>query len=307
VTATADTATEQTQGSRVLLGLAIAAITLGVVMRIWIATGGLGTLNADEAISGLMARALLDGDVEVFFWGQAYGGTLELVPLAASMALLGDQAGLTIVPLLEAAGIGVLTYLLARRRLPVALSLAVVGLAAVAPAAAVWFSTRPMLFYQPTMLLGLGALLLAERLVQRSAERSGSLDRWSWAGLGLLLGAGWWTSAQILFFAVPAIYWVIARRAVTSWRPVALAVGGAVVGALPWIVANLGSRGRSLRELPDGDGSYLDHLSAQVGRGWPMAVGLRRPFDESWIGGPLAPLLVIGAVALAVTAAVTFV
>jgi hypothetical protein len=305
VTATADVDTEHVERARrrIVLWFAVAAIAAGVAMRVWIATGVLGTLNADEAISGLMARALLDGDVDVFFWGQAYGGTLEVVPLAALMATVGDQAGLTVLPLVEAAGIGVLTYLLARRRLPMEWALAVVGLAAVAPAAAVWFSTRPMLFYQPAILLGLGALLLAERL----ADRVGQPDHWTWAALGLLLGLGWWTSTQILFFAVPAVYWVIARRAVTSWRPLLLATGGAVLGALPWIVANLTSRGRSLRELPEGDGSYLDHLVAQVERGWPMTFGLRRPFDESWLGGALTPLLVIAAIGAAVAVTVTFV
>jgi hypothetical protein len=160
-----------------------------------------------------------------------------------------------------------------------------------------------MLFYQPAIVCGLVAILLAEQLAD-----GGGTDRarrWRWVALGVAAGVGWWTSAQVLFFVVPAVWWVVTRRAVRSWRDAALAAAGAVAGAAPWVAYNLVNAGRSLRELPEGEGTYVDHVRAQLERGWPMTFGLRRPFDERWIvdgGGVLLALLavvVVGAVAIA--------
>ena len=68
-------------------------------------------------------------------------------------------------------------------------------------ASSVWFSTRAMLFYQPTIIFGLGAIIAAEQLAEDEQSDRGPHVRW--AVLGLLLGVGWWTSTQIVFFAVP--------------------------------------------------------------------------------------------------------
>ncbi|HEY3484206.1 MAG TPA: glycosyltransferase family 39 protein [Ilumatobacteraceae bacterium] len=283
----------------VLWVVAIVAIVAGAIGRLWISLGPLGVLNADEVVSGLMARALLDGDASAFFWGQSYGGAAEVVPMAIVMAVAGGSVAMTVIPLLEWAVIAVLVHRLARRRLEPAAALAVVGLVAVFPASAVWFSTRPMLFYQPVIICGLVALLLTERLAERRRH-------WvEWVAFGVALGLGWWTSAQVAFFAVPAVYWLLTRRAVRSWRDAAAAVGGTVVGALPWLITRV--RGTSGAALPEGDGSYADHLVAQLRRGWPMTFGARRPFDERWLIGGAGWVLALVCIAATVAVVVQFV
>jgi hypothetical protein len=42
-----------------------AALVVGAAMRVWILDSGLGTLESDEAIVGLMARHTLDGEFSV--------------------------------------------------------------------------------------------------------------------------------------------------------------------------------------------------------------------------------------------------
>ena len=49
-----------------LTGVAVAVLLVGLALRIWIVNGSLGTLNADETLSGVMARALLDGNPSTF-------------------------------------------------------------------------------------------------------------------------------------------------------------------------------------------------------------------------------------------------
>ena len=71
-----------------------------------------------------------------------------------------------------------------------------------------------MLFYQPTIIFGLGAIIAAEQLTEDEPSDRGRTVRW--AVLGLLLGRRWWTSTQIVFFAVPAIAWIVLKRAITT-------------------------------------------------------------------------------------------
>ncbi len=287
----------------VCLGVIVAAFAL----RVWIIRGPLGSVNSDEAITGLMARALLDGDFSTFYWQQQYGGTIEVIPMAALVATIGDRAAIVVLPLLESLVIGWLLLVVARRRLGGQLALATVALASIFPAASVWFTTRTMLFYQPVIIAGLGALAVAEQLAEDDIDERGRT--WRWVALGLLLGVGWWASTQVLFFAIPVVIWLAGRRALRSWRGPLLAVAGFAVGASPWLLHNLRTRAGSLRDLPGGQGSYVDHLRVQVEAGWPMSVGLRRPFDERWIvdgrGWLLATFAIIAAIAVVIAFART--
>ena len=284
----------------VLAGVAVAVLLVGMALRIWIVNGTLGTLNADETLSGTMARALLHGNPSTFYWGQHYGGTIELFPFAALIAALPDSLAIVVLPILESAVIAVLLYVIARRRLGGTAAAATVALASVLSASSVWFSTRAMLFYQPSMIAGLGAIIAAEQITEDQPSGRGRTVRW--AILGLLIGVGWWTSTQIVFFAAPAIGWIAWKRAVSGWRNPLVGLVAAVVGAAPWLADNLRTRGSSLRDLPGGTGGYVDHLVAQWERGWPMAFGLRRPFDERWILAGHGWLL--AAIAVAVSAGV---
>ena len=183
------------------MGVALAVLLVGLALRIWIVNGSLGTLNADETLTGTMARALLHGNPSTFYWGQNYGGTIELFPFAALIAVLPDSLAIVALPILESVVVGVLLFVIARRRLGTAAAACAVALASVLSASSVWFSTRAMLFYQPTMIAGLGAIIAAEQIAEDEPSERGRAVRW--AILGVLVGVGWWTSTQIVFFADP--------------------------------------------------------------------------------------------------------
>ena len=59
-------------------GIALVGL-LGIALRIWTYRSTLGIPNADEAVVGLMARHVLDGELTTFYWGQAYGGSQEVL------------------------------------------------------------------------------------------------------------------------------------------------------------------------------------------------------------------------------------
>ena len=78
---------------------------LGLAVRIWIMTGRLGAIDSDEAMTGLMARHVLDGEHRAFMWRLSYQGTIVTYPVAASFWLLGtSRVALELPFLLMSAG-----------------------------------------------------------------------------------------------------------------------------------------------------------------------------------------------------------
>src|SRR5215813_2737030 len=67
----------------------IVAATL--IARIILLASGEVSFHADEAIVGLMARHILQGERPVFFYGQAYLGSLDAWLIAIGFRLLGDS------------------------------------------------------------------------------------------------------------------------------------------------------------------------------------------------------------------------
>ena len=60
-----------------ITAIALAAVA-GIVLRVLSLRGGFGATDSDEAIWTLMSRHVLDGEFPVYFWGQGYGGTIEV-------------------------------------------------------------------------------------------------------------------------------------------------------------------------------------------------------------------------------------
>ena len=274
----------------------VAAILVGAGLRIWVLASHLGTADSDEAVVGLMARHVLDGDLPAFFWGQAHGGVQEPVLAAAVFALFGPSVlALKMVPVALAAATALLVRAVGRRTIGEPGATVAAALTWAAPTAAVWFSTKARGFYGAVSVLGLVALLTALRL----------RDRAWWpdaAALGLACGFGWYASPQIVFVVVPCLAW-LAVTAVRDrrWELLRLwwVLGlGVVVGALPWLVANLGSDWASLTlpTVPVAT-SYLDRLELLFRTGLPILLGLKVPFAAHWVLPVLGPVLYLAALA----------
>ena len=113
-------------------------------------------------------------------------------------------------------------------------------------------------------------------------------------------GIGWWTSPQILFFAIPAF--ATCGLPCAKLRNLVRITTGFCIGAAPWIATNIATKLASIRSQPPRSGSFVDYLSTQLSTGWPMAFGLRLPFDEMWMFDS-APLLFMVIATLFLTAA----
>ena len=273
-------------GAFVLLALA------GVVFRGWVVASPLGLVDGDEAVVGLMARAALRGDLSAFFWGQEYGGSQEALLVAALLALgVPGRWAMELVPIGLHLGAAVLVWAIARRsgspttrsRPDAARSgwpVLAAGVCWACSPALLWWSTKERGFYGFTLVCGLLVLLLVVDLSGPGTERA----RAKAVGLGLAAGLGWWASPQILHFVVPGGLWLVwghRRRLGSLGRVVAVALPGAVIGALPWLWANAHTGLASLEAAGDRR-LFGDPFDVFFRYGLPMVLGLRAPITLGW-------------------------
>jgi hypothetical protein len=247
-------------------------------------------INADQAVVGLMAEGILHGHFTTFYWGQYYGGTLEALVVAGVFKILGQSATvLTVLPAIEAAVAALLTWRIALRLVDSRWVAALAGVTVwLAPQSAVSNSTYEWDFRGIALACGLLALLAAVRLGSgRTVFNS--------AVLGLSLGVGWWTSPEIVYFALPSVLigavYCYGQAKQDRLREVALTAGvtavGFLVGASPWIRDNIHTHLASLRAsvtLPPHAPGYFGRLDLFVKYSLGILFSLRDA--ASWIGGP---------------------
>lgn len=252
------------------------AVIVGIVFRVWMLASPIGMLDSDEAVVGLMARHMLEGEFPVFFWGQAYGGPHEAALAAAVFSVAGSSVvALKLVPAALAAVAAVLTWRVGRRTVGEPAASIGAALMWVWPMAFVWWSIKAVGFYQAGLVAALGVVLCALRLRER--------DSWIDAAiLGLCAGTAWWATAQSVYLMLPTIAWLVAvRPRVLKVAPVALA--GALVAAGPWLVHNARNAWVGL-DAPDPGipgNTYFDHLRVFFTEALPRALGLRLP--DGWL------------------------
>jgi 4-amino-4-deoxy-L-arabinose transferase-like glycosyltransferase len=291
VTATAIPAPADSPAWTGLRAVLCAAVVAGVVLRAVVYRSSLGVLDGDEAVWGLMARHLLDGEFSTFFWGQGYGGTLEVIPTALLFWLFGTSTvAMRLVPIVLTGVAAVLVWRIGRRTVGEPAARIAAVLLWVWPPYLVWKSERAHGFYGSGLVLVCLVLLLAVRLAERRSRVDAAL-------LGLVLGLGWWQTPQIVPIALPALAWLLWRRP-GVWRDAWLALGTAALGALPWLVSNL-THGWWSFDVSSGQTPYPERFRGFVSATFPMALGLRVPYTSEWLlGTVLSGLVYLGLVVL---------
>ncbi|MDQ3982700.1 MAG: glycosyltransferase family 39 protein [Actinomycetota bacterium] len=276
-----DARNEATESDRALVrAIAPAFILFGLVVRIWMLRNPIGGLDADEAIVGLMARHILDGEFPMFYWGQIHGGPHEPLLTAAFFQVLGSSTlVLKIVAVLLSAAACVLIWRIGKRTVGEPAATAAALLFWVWPAAFVWWSVKSRGFYHAALVIGLAILLLVLRLDRRATGRDMAL-------LGALVATGFWASPQTALLSAPALLWLVVRRfSVLKIAPIGIA--GAIAGAFPWWVHNLDNDWIALKASPASLAmpAYRDHLYAFFDIGLPGSLGLMLADGSRWIAG----------------------
>jgi 4-amino-4-deoxy-L-arabinose transferase-like glycosyltransferase len=309
-------------------GRRLASVVIGVLLIALIGRAALlasasVSFHSDEAVVALMARHILQGDRPVFFYGQAYMGSLDAWLVAGGFALLGESV-LTIrivQSVLYLAFVGTATlaaYALARH---IAAAACAGLLLAVPNTLTALYTTATLGGYNETLLLGALIVLVGAGAIDDA--RAGARPRlWRYALMGGLAGLGWWTNGLIVTAIIPVglvLVWHIVRGGAAGVRAAIIPVGTAVVcfviGSAPWWVFNLENDWAALRfYLPGGTSEAFaggdvpplapaERLIGLFLLGLPAIIGLRYPWSPNYlIGDPLLAGLALATLALIIMA-----
>ncbi len=262
--------------------------------------------NSDEAVVGLMARHILLGERPIFFYGQAYLGSLDAWLTAGAFALFGEslfvmrgvQAALYLGTILTA-------YWLALR---------IYSNRWIANAAALWLAAPTVLVtlytsvtlggYGETLLIGNLLLLLALRLNSpaplsevNEVNSFTPLLLAQWGLLGFISGLGFWTFPLIGVYLLPTVSYLLWTRRWRwpHWLLLLLSFG---LGAAPWgwstfthgaaTLAELGGSAIAGASAPNPLVAVFTHTVNFLLFGTTVTFGLRPPWGARVLALPLA-------------------
>lgn len=283
---------------------------LALLGRVLLLASGAVSFHSDEAVVALMARHILEGERPVFFYGQAYMGSLDSWLVAVGFRLLGDTVStIRIVQAVLYLGVVASGFYAAWRLSGRVVIAAVTGLSlAVPPVLLAVYTTATLGGYNETLLFGNLLLALGYDV---SHERRRSL--WRWLLMGLIGGVAWWTNGLVVAFAAPVallVFWRILRPIddprplLQRAAPLLLTLVGFFVGSAPWWIFNFendfaalafylarSSEGRfagnDVPTLP-----FDQRLLGVLFLGLPTLLGLRFPWEPSYFLPAVGALLV---------------
>ncbi|MDE3230703.1 MAG: hypothetical protein KGO05_12560 [Chloroflexota bacterium] len=209
------------------------AIALGLAVRIALLIRTHAMIDGDEALVGIQAQRILEGARPVYFYGQAYMGSLEAYLAAGVFAVFGGSAWtLRAIPIALSIPLVYLTWRLALALLPARAPTTplLAGLAALLAAAPPLYDLVAGMrawggqieVYVISLALLLASVELADRL--RDCAAPWELTR-RWAIWGLLAGLGFWVNPLISYALVACALWLtpplLTRVFPGPWRRVA--------------------------------------------------------------------------------------
>ena len=227
------------------------------------------SIDADEAIVGLMGKHILEGrGIPTFYYGQHYMGSLEAILASVSFALFGiSNFSLQLVPLLSAVALVPIMHRLGSVLGGLQAGRVAALLMALPPAGLIIWSSKARGGFIEILVLGALALLLTTRWLQ------GSVTRRSYPVLlGIILGLGWWVNNQIVYFIIPVAIFsalCLARELLTgalsvasTARIVAYGTAAFLIGSAPFWLYNLKHDFRSFGMFGLADGDEIAKHSA---------------------------------------------
>ena len=295
--------------------LTFLAIIVATAIKFWLLANQSVPFNADEAIVGLMARHILSGERPLFFYGQAYMGSLDAWLVAAGFMIFGAQVWviraiqvlLYMLVLASTAWLGRLVFGSWKQ------GVIAVWLLAIPTINVTLYTTASLGGYGEALLTGnlilIIGLLIIERIKQ--AEKPSVMP---WFLLGGLIGAGFWMNGLTLVYSIPVLLYM----GLWGWRStknypglfqnkyvflVGLVLSlGVLAGSAPWWIFTLKQGiGSPVQEL---GGSAIagveglpwilqawQHLINLSLLGTTVIMGIRPPWGIQWLALPMLPFI----------------
>jgi len=270
--------------------------------------------NADEAVVALMARHILQGERPLFFYGQAYMGSLDAFLTAVLFALFGPHVWVirALEALLFAGTITVWYFFCEEAFDSLTVARIAVLLLAVPPVLVTLYTTVSIGGYGEALLLGSLSMLLALQI------RRGKIHPARWLIVGFTVGIGFWSFPLSLVLSFPALLAAIwYKPSEQKSQPMkffrtsmGILILGLILGISPWIAGWIQLGASAFRELggsaiagtiQGGPGTVLLLRLLDLGVfGVTALFGLRPSWEIRW----LAPVVLPFALAIDLTAIV---
>jgi hypothetical protein len=179
---------------------------LAIAARLPFLVTGKIPFDSDEAVEGLMARHVLNGEFPAFFWGQAFKGVPEVYAAAGAFALFGASVeALKGATLAFFAAYIALNFALLDKVASRLIAVTATLLLIFAPPALVFWSLDASAEYIVIMLLGTILLLLCLRIeeARRTDGRGLRAEKPLLATIGLVVGLGLWVHQLFVVYLFP--------------------------------------------------------------------------------------------------------
>jgi hypothetical protein len=195
-------------------------LAIGVLARAWLAYHTQGFIDGDEALVGIQAQHILQGQFPFYFYHQPYMGSLEAYIMAAIFAIAGSSVWtMRAEPILLSLVVTWLTWVLAGEladtaRLPLHVKQWFMNIAALGAALPPLYDTvlemRMLGGYIETFILMLLLLIATLKLTNRRGAGASRRElALRWASIGLLVGFGFWVNPLISYAALACVMWLL--------------------------------------------------------------------------------------------------
>jgi len=191
-----------------------------LLIRVWLVYHTHGVIDGDEAMVGIQAEHILRGEHPYYYYGQPYMGSLEAYLMAILFAIAGPSVWmLRAEPILLSLGVVWLTWKLAgiladAAQLPPFARQMFKTIAALFAAISPLYDTvlelRTLGGYIETFVLMLCLLIAAFQLTRRWQAGAANKElALRWAGIGFIIGLGYWVNPLIVITVMAAAIWIV--------------------------------------------------------------------------------------------------
>lgn len=317
-------------------------LLVALVIRLWLTLRTHGTLDGDEALLGIQAEHILQGERPIYFYGIPYFGSLEAYLVAILFAFFGHsvwalRVETTAFCLLLVALTWWLASLLAdAARLPFyakrCFTIIAAMIAALPPLYDGIVELRTGGGWIESFVMMLLLLIAVHRLTTRWHEQASNREMaLRWAGIGFIIGFGMWIYPLVSVAILASALWIAADRLseiFKLWRdsvPFLAAIGRALkqlpllvtaipaclLGFLPGIIWGAANNWENLVyifKLGNGWSRERIHTVLQVTKMYgncvsPRVIGGATPMESDLLASIHSPLFLAGLSCIVVTAA----
>jgi len=254
-------------------------------------------LWSDETNVGLMSLRVMNGEFPVFFYGQAFMGSLEAYLAGALFLLTGATPfALELLPVLLSLIFLFLLFVLARNYFGSLVARYSILLLALPPLFFLRWVHEARPHYPLTLVFGTLLLLLSHQVIYRKS--SPSKKTLLYLTMGVIGGVGWWTNYLIITFILPVAFFLfLDNKKIVFSLNCFFSLFFFVIGSSPlWVynvthhfpIAGITNPGALANLLP-----YLKDFFTNA---FPILLGFLPPLTEN--KGDLIGYLIIGPIYL---------